>query len=61
MKKLLQGIALILFGILLGVSEPNLNSTVLSDFADFPFALFGVAIGAAGLVLAFQKAKDRQD
>lgn len=54
MKKQIKGIALILFGILLCVSDEPLNHTILSSFSDFPFALLGVLIGVAGLFLVFK-------
>ena len=54
------GIALILFGILLCAGGPEINSTLLSRFSDFPFAPAGVLAGIAGLVLVFrQPPKDR--
>jgi uncharacterized integral membrane protein len=54
MKKQLQGIALILFGILLGVVDNTLNMTLLYSTSDFPFALLGLIVGVVGLVLVFQ-------
>jgi hypothetical protein len=54
MKKQLQGLALILFGILLGVVDNTLNSTILDYFSDFPFALIGLIVGVIGLALVFQ-------
>lgn len=53
MKEQLKGIALILFGILLCCAENGLNSTVLANFSDVPFSLFGLLTGAAGLFFIF--------
>ena len=60
MKRQLQGIALVLFGILLGVSGDSINDMILSSFSDFPFEFFGVCVGIAGLVVAFTKGKDNE-
>jgi hypothetical protein len=54
MRKQLQGIALILFGILLGVVDGTLNYTILHSVTDFPFALLGLVIGIVGLIFVFQ-------
>ncbi len=59
MKKQIQGIALILFGILLSVSDYSLNHTILSSFSDFPFALVGVATSVIGLVFVFKNTNDK--
>ena len=58
MKKQLQGIAIVLFGILLSVSGDSVNSTVLSSSSDFPFGFLGVCVGIVGLVVAFTKGKE---
>lgn len=58
MKRQLQGIAIVLFGILLSVSGDSINSTILSSSSDFPFGFFGVCVGVAGLVVAFTKGKE---
>ena len=55
MKKQLQGIAYILFGILLACADEPINRTVLWSFSDFPFALIGMLCGAVGLYLVYQK------
>ena len=55
MKKQLQGNALILFGILLGVSGDSINRTILSSFSDAPFGFLGVCVGIVGLVFVFMK------
>jgi hypothetical protein len=57
MKRPLQGIALILFGILLGIAEGDLNSYLVHHFEAFPFAAVGLVIGLVGLILAFQREK----
>lgn len=44
MKKQLQGIALILFGIL---------------FSDLPFGFLGVIIGIVGLIFVFKEVNDK--
>lgn len=58
MKRQLQGIALVLFGILLSVAGDSINHTILSSFSDFPFGFFGVCVGVVGLVIAFAKEKE---
>ena len=60
MKRQLQGIGLILFGILLGACGDNINSTILSSMSDAPFGFIGVCAGIAGLVLLFRREKDSQ-
>ena len=57
-KKLLQGIALILFGILLCLAEEELNHELLHSIGYFPFALIGAIAGVAGLVMVFHEKKD---
>ncbi len=52
-NKGLKGIALILLGILLSVSSPEINSTILSSFSDVPFSLLGLFVGALGVVMVF--------
>ncbi len=54
-NKGLKGIALILFGILLSTSSPEINSTILSSFSDVPFSLLGLLVGALGVVMVFDK------
>ena len=51
--KILKGIALILFGILLCIGDAELNRTVLHSWGDFPFSLIGVITGAWGLAMIF--------
>lgn len=57
-NKILKGIALILFGILLCIGGVEINSTILHNFSDFPFSLIGVITGVVGLVMVFGK-KDK--
>ena len=57
MKRQLQGMALILFGILLGIAEGDLNSYLVRHFEAFPFAAAGLVIGFVGLVLVFKREK----
>ena len=54
-NKLLKGIALILFGILLCIGGVEINRTILHSFSDFPFSLFGIITGTIGLVMIFRK------
>lgn len=60
-NKLLKGIALILFGILLCTGDAVINSTLLRDFSYFPFPLLGVIIGVVGLAMVFLKGTDKKD
>lgn len=55
MKEQSKGITLILFGILLCCADKGLNSTVFANANDFPFSLFGIFVGIAGLFFAFRK------
>lgn len=58
MKKQLQGISLILFGLLLGVAEGDLNHFITRHVSAFPFALVGLIIGIVGLVFVFKQEKN---
>lgn len=60
-KKESKGIGLILFGILLCVSGPEINNTLFSSIADMPFAPAGLLVGIFGLVLLFQKEAGKKD
>ena len=60
-NKVLKGIALILFGILLCAGGTEINSTLLSSLSDFPFSLLGVIIGAVGLLMVFIKDTDKKE
>lgn len=60
-NKIAKGIALILFGILLCIGGADINKTILSSWYDFPFSLFGVISGIAGLIMIFAKNKDAKD
>lgn len=56
MRKQLQGIGLILFGIFLCVGEVNFRQyTVFGSFTLFPFSLLGACVCVAGLALLFGK------
>lgn len=57
-KKILQGIALILLGILLCVCSGEINGTILHSFSYFPFAAVGVVSGVIGIIMVFHKNKD---
>lgn len=59
-NKIAKGIALILFGILLCIGGADINKTILSSWYDFPFSLFGVISGIAGLVIIFVKNKNEE-
>lgn len=59
MKEQIKGIALILFGILLCCAEDGLNSIIFYNFSDFPFSLFGLLIGCAGILFAFRSKVDK--
>ena len=52
-KKRLQGIALILFGILLCLAKEEINRELFHSIGYFPFALIGAFTGIAGLVMVF--------
>lgn len=54
----LKGIAVILFGILLGASGEEMNRTVLVSSSDFPFALIGIIVGIVGLIMVFKNNKE---
>ena len=57
-QKRLQGIALILFGILLCLAEEEINRELFHSIGYFPFALIGAITGIAGLVMVFYAKKD---
>jgi len=57
-RKILRGIALILFGILLCLAEEEINQELLRSIGYFPFALIGAMTGIAGLVMVFHEKKD---
>ncbi len=61
MKKQIQGIALILFGMLLCLSENGLNHTIFASMSDIPFSLFGVISGIVGLVFVFSKGENENE
>lgn len=60
-NKTLKGIALILFGILLGICSGEINGTVLHGFSYFPFAFIGLISGVIGLIMIFVKDRDKKD
>lgn len=60
MKGQLQGIALIIFGLLLGNSQEGLNDYIsyyMQHRIAIPFTVIGVIIGVIGLVLVFRAEK----
>lgn len=50
-----QGLALILFGILLCAGGNELNRLVFHSISDLPFSLIGLIVGIFGLVRVFMK------
>lgn len=60
-NKSLKGIALILFGILLGICSGEINGTVLYGFSYFPFSLIGLIAGVVGLIMILGKGRDKKD
>ena len=54
-NKILKGIALILFGILICLGGGEINQTILHSFGDFPFSILGVILGITGLFLVFSQ------
>ena len=59
MKRQLQGIALILFGILLCIGSGELNGTIFHGFSYIPFSAIGVVSGVTGLIFVFGKTKGK--
>lgn len=58
MKKQLQGIALILFGILLMLAAVVSPWIPIIDDITYPAFFLGLAAGIAGLIFCFQKPKE---
>ena len=54
-NKILKGISLIIFGILLCVGGTEINYTILSNLSELPFSLIGVIFGLVGLAMVFTK------
>ncbi len=52
MKKQLQGIAVILFGILLAIASNALSDTF--NTSEMTFFLVSIIVGAVGVVMAFR-------
>lgn len=52
-NRILKGIALILFGILLCVGGTEVNHIIFHSIHALPFSLIGVTVGIIGLVMAF--------
>lgn len=57
MKKQLNGIALILFGILVSLASSSLDHYITHSVT-IPWVMIGLAIGIGGIVLVFLKPKD---
>ena len=49
-SKISKGIALLLFGILLCAGSGEINTMILYNFGDFPFAAIGVIVGPWGCI-----------
>ena len=54
-NKILKGISLIIFGILLCVGGTEINYTILSNLSELPFSLIGVIFGIDVLAMVFTK------
>lgn len=52
-KREMQGIALILFGMLLCFGSNEINHTIFHSISDVPLAFIGVVAGVIGLVRVF--------
>lgn len=59
MKKQLNGIILVLFGILLCLASNELNTTIFRSWIDMPFALLGVIFGIVGIIILFMEPKNK--
>lgn len=59
-NKVLKGIALILFGMLLCTGSAEMNRTLLHSVSDFPFSLIGVIVGVIGLIIVFDEGPDKK-
>ena len=60
-NRILKGIALILFGILLCVGGPEVNDIIFHSIQDLPFSILGITLGIVGLVMIFSNhAKDEK-
>ena len=57
MKEQLNGIALILFGILLCCAKGEINDIIFHSIGDLPFSFVGMLIGCAGLFFVFKGSK----
>lgn len=58
MKKQMQGIALILFGILLMLAAGTHLWIPIIDDISYPAFVLGLAAGIVGLIFCFQKSKE---
>lgn len=59
MKRQLQGISLILFGLLLGMAEGDLNYFIRRHISDVPFSILGLVIGIVGPAFVFKREKGK--
>ena len=59
-NRILKGIALILFGILLCVGGTEINHTIFHGISDLPFSLIGVTAGIIGLVMVFSNNAEKE-
>lgn len=60
-NKILKGLSLILFGILLCLGSGEMNNVVLLGFSYIPFPLFGFISGIIGLLLILGKDKNTEN
>ncbi|MCD7944297.1 MAG: hypothetical protein LUH43_05340 [Clostridia bacterium] len=61
MKEQLNGIALILFGILLCCSEMEINDIFLRSIGYLPLSLVGLLIGSIGLFFVFKGSRESKN
>ena len=59
MKKQLDGVALVLFGILLCCAEGEINDVFFHSLSDLPFSIVGLLIGCIGLFHVFRGSQDK--
>lgn len=59
-NRILKGIALILFGILLCLGGSELNHSIFHSIHDLPFTIIGVIVGIIGLIMVFEENLKRE-
>lgn len=50
---------MILFGLLLGMAEGDLNYFIRHHISDVPFSILGLVIGIVGLAFVFKREKGK--